>query len=1138
MYIEEVIIDGFKSYAARTHIMGWDPEFNAITGLNGSGKSNILDAICFALGLSELSKVRAGNLQDLVYKRGQAGITKASVTLVFNNSEPSKSPIGYEHAKTITVTRQFSTSGHKKYIINGHHAQQQALANLFQKITKVLNMKPPEILAMIEEAAGTRMFEERKEKALKTMGKKEKKLEEIKTEKKSYLEYQKIEYEFEFTRKLVTAYQYTLNENKLKDRGQDYEAKKVGIQRLEQDVERTQHEIDTIEHEVKRILDLKAQRGDLAALEARVKESTLALVRLKTKLDLKDKSIFEEETRRTQETKALEEQTAMLADKREQTKEIQQAFSEAQEEHEREVAKFEKDRELLQTLKTGISAKEGHESGYMQQIQAEKRRVAKLESEIEQSTLQLEHLARELEKLKKDQSQAAYGDRELLANKQAAEAALRKLEQAQANLNYDHEGEMGLNNELREHKARLRELREEKNKLGSHTNHLEFQYKDPYPNFDRSKVKGLVAELFTVDDDRYTTALELCAGGKLYNVVVDTAETGSALITHQCLKTRVTIIPLDKISAFRLSAEKIADASRISPGNVNIALRLVGYDDELAEAMAFVFGGTFVCNDQDLAKEVSTERRIGRSVTLEGDIYETSGTLQGGFKPESSNVIRKFAQLQHLKAGIRACEDNIQLIQRKLQALHSASKEYLHIQKQMELESHKIQLLDKQLSSSSFPGYPASERELNIQLTEQTIENTNLACKEASASLQEALARIKHLESEKLAFESDKGSKLKEMEASLKAAKLALNSKTKRFREHKEKAQALQFELNDIEADIKAKGSAIESIEASLLALNQEKGEIASKVEETQASLNELEKELKEQQNQHKKVNKELKELEKLKQHKVSYQSTLQLDIQKLQHEIERFEKDFQDAERIAFNLRALTPRNFNKEDSNFDFSKYDMKECAARLQALEKQHDSLRKKINLKVMTLIEGVEKKEANLKHMLNTVKKDKRTIEGTIVQLDEYKKEALQKTWEKVSVDFGAIFAELLPGNSAKLVIPEGQELMDGLEVRVNLGGVWKHSLTELSGGQRSLIALSLILSLLQFKPAPMYILDEIDAALDLSHTQNIGQLLRTRFKGSQFIIVSLKDGMFNNANVLFKARFKDGVSMVERIVAKR
>jgi structural maintenance of chromosome 2 len=106
MYIQEVIIDGFKSYAKRTVVSGWDSQFNAITGLNGSGKSNILDAICFVLGISNLSQVRASNLQDLVYKQGQAGVTKATVSIVFNNNDPKQSPIGYEHCEIITVTRQ------------------------------------------------------------------------------------------------------------------------------------------------------------------------------------------------------------------------------------------------------------------------------------------------------------------------------------------------------------------------------------------------------------------------------------------------------------------------------------------------------------------------------------------------------------------------------------------------------------------------------------------------------------------------------------------------------------------------------------------------------------------------------------------------------------------------------------------------------------------------------------------------------------------------------------------------------------------------------------------------------------------------------------------------------------------------
>ena len=129
MFLKEIIVDGFKSYAHRTVIAGFDPAFNAITGLNGSGKSNILDAICFVLGISNLkqvrdsaarlnaaaappltparrAQVRASTLQQLVYKQGQAGVTKASVTLTFDNSDTEGSPVGYESYSEITVTRQ------------------------------------------------------------------------------------------------------------------------------------------------------------------------------------------------------------------------------------------------------------------------------------------------------------------------------------------------------------------------------------------------------------------------------------------------------------------------------------------------------------------------------------------------------------------------------------------------------------------------------------------------------------------------------------------------------------------------------------------------------------------------------------------------------------------------------------------------------------------------------------------------------------------------------------------------------------------------------------------------------------------------------------------------------------------------
>ena len=200
----------------------------------------------------------------------------------------------------------------------------------------------------------------------------------------------------------------------------------------------------------------------------------------------------------------------------------------------------------------------------------------------------------------------------------------------------------------------------------------------------------------------------------------------------------------------------------------------------------------------------------------------------------------------------------------------------------------------------------------------------------------------------------------------------------------------------------------------------------------------------------------------------------------------------------------------FGLPDSDFDFEHKDIQASQKRLTSLKTEQDKLMKKINKKVMGMIEKAETEYKDLNQKREVILKDKAKIEAVIDELDIKKTQALQTTWTKVNRDFGSIFSMLLPGTTAKLEPPEGQTATEGLEVKVAFNGVWKDSLTELSGGQRSLLALSLILGLLLFKPAPMYILDEVDAALDLSHTQNIGLMLRTHFSTSQFIVVSLKE----------------------------
>lgn len=188
---------------------------------------------------------------------------------------------------------------------------------------------------------------------------------------------------------------------------------------------------------------------------------------------------------------------------------------------------------------------------------------------------------------------------------------------------------------------------------------------------------------------------------------------------------------------------------------------------------------------------------------------------------------------------------------------------------------------------------------------------------------------------------------------------------------------------------------------------------------------------------------------------------------------------------------------------------------------------------INEQAMMLLEKEEEHYKNLTIRRKKIEDDKRKIQDIIKNLDRQKREKLQEAWQDVNKNFGSIFSTLLPGTQAKLAAQDNYDIMKGLVVKIGFNGQWKEDLKELSGGQRSLVALSLVLAMLKFKPAPIYILDEVDAALDLSHTQNIGSMLKAHFTGSQFIVVSLKEGMFSNANVVFQTRFIDGMSGVIR-----
>lgn len=157
------------------------------------------------------------------------------------------------------------------------------------------------------------------------------------------------------------------------------------------------------------------------------------------------------------------------------------------------------------------------------------------------------------------------------------------------------------------------------------------------------------------------------------------------------------------------------------------------------------------------------------------------------------------------------------------------------------------------------------------------------------------------------------------------------------------------------------------------------------------------------------------------------------------------------------------------------------------------------------------------------------------------MDDKKDQEVFQCFQKVNKNLDQIFSSLLPGANAQMhvidVDERDGEKSKGVEIKIALGNQWKDSLSELSGGQRTLLALSFLLALLMYNSAPFYIFDEVDAALDLSHTENLGSILGTHFPGSQFFIISLKEGFYKNANILFKTSQDNGISKVQRIDLK-
>ncbi len=1116
------------------------------------------------------------NLQDLVYKQGQAGVTKASATIVFNNANKAQSPVGWEQYDKITVTRQVVIGGRNKYLINGHNAPVNKVQNLFHsvqlnvnnphflimqgRITTVLNMKPPEILGLVEEAAGTRMFESKKQATLKIIEKKQRKVDEInrvlaeeitptleklRRERGDYLQWANNQKDVERLKRFCVAWQYTQAHRLLTSSTGEVRKMEEDVAQASKAVRKDTEELSRIKNKVKALIKKRDEemQGQCEAMEKEVNQLANQLVQETAALQHQRESLQSELQGKSKLEKSEEEASASISGKESELAEARAREEQLNSENKALSKKVQDLQRQHQAAAAGVAVAEGdaESTSFADSISKAKREVTALGTETKQTELKIKHLSGEL-KAKQKQSGAQQKEiQELQSTLEKTRSKHAALEQQLCSFDFNPEQEQEVLVAKKALEQKHAETEEQISALSAQLSRLEFAYVDPEKGFDRSRVKGLVAKLFRVNDGTTMLALEVTAGGKLWNVVVDTEETAKKILQHNQFKQRITLIPLSKISSREAKPQVVRTAKQlVGEKNVELAKSLVQYDPSVEAAINFVFGNTLVCADLQSAKRVTFHKDVHmRSVTLAGDSFDPAGTLTGGSAaPASSSLLKRIGELTELKLRSESELEELTALKARAEALQATGSKYRNVKREEELARHELTLAEQRVNQTAQHRFIA-----NVQKMEEELREAETRIEELHRASEIAERKVKELEEESKTFADHREEKVKLVQINLNEARRQLKESTKQLKAAQQRSSQLAEELEELRNEVVSLGeqistaeSAIKKMESTISSLSEKVSAHKKQHDEAKAALEETRERLEESSS-------EIQELVKGRESVAKRITDNELSVKKLQHEITRFHHDQANAKKFVQQYEAkyswieAEKQFFGQPNLEYDFEAHDPEKATAQLERLQQKQEQLSKTINRKVLAMWEKAEQEYTELKKKKEIIENDKSKIESAIKELDQKKKEALQVTWQKVNQDFGAIFSTLLPGASSSLQPPDGHSLMEGLEFRVSFGDVTKENLSELSGGQKSLLALSLILALLRFKPAPMYILDEIDAALDLSHTQNIGHMLRTHFKESQFIIISLKEGMFKNANVLFKTKFVDGVSTVTRTALK-
>jgi len=635
-------------------------------------------------------------------------------------------------------------------------------------------------------------------------------------------------------------------------------------------------------------------------------------------------------------------------------------------------------------------------------------------------------------------------------------------------------------------------------------------------------------------DSEFTQAIESAVGGQLYHVVVDSNETVRELIQNRSFRERTNYLPLNKIQSRPCSKAVIEKAKSIAEsmgGSVYYARDIVKsvVPGEYEQIIDFAFGNFFIVDHIDVANKIGFNREINcMVVTLDGDKVEPQGFASGGFNSNNYvSVFKKWGIFKTFKPELLALESSISKVKDEIDILTSniqqkeilLSREQTLIQKQETVKAALRQCSDVNAS------FQRAEIEKRIENDEIELEDLKLGLGRASEDLNQIISTLKTTraasgdqgfssdiikkEMSKITEEIDRlDDQLRKSEKDSRMLKESINGSEDAFKRKLKEKESAETKIKKIAEEIENKKTELKSLIEGIGDKSSFKNQLSSKIEKL--------------------------EFEALHQQKILSELFEQIKIaeDELEKNLEAKESTFDSKMKAEREIEQLLKKNPSLRvetslDNILGNESYDS--ISKSLNVIKSRISDLLPKLNMQAGNKKESLLEKIQDLNQKKNILQNDKEKLKIDLSTLDTLSRQAYENCFEAVNKNLSVLFSKLLPHAAAKMVA-----VPDGVEIKIAFNNKWKDSLSELSGGQRSLLALSLLLSMLKYKSAPFYILDEIDAAMDLSHTENIGQIIADNFGGSQFLVISLKKGMYESSNLLFRTALIEGVSTVERI----